>query len=284
MPELAYVNGEYLPIEDACISINDRGFLFGDSLYEVARLYDGRFFRLDEHLERMRRGATAIGLDVPFDRLREAMLELARRSGLKQAFVYAQVTRGVAPRGHAIPAGLSPTMVATVRPMDPMPEELYRQGVRAVTRPDLRWGRRDIKATTLLPNILDKTDAQKLGCYDAIHYEEDGTVTEGSVCNVLGVFDGVLRTHPTGHRILSGISRDAVLECATELGIDVDETPFLVEDIPAAEELFFSDTYCELINIVEVDGRPVGNGTPGPVGERLREAFRNLVKVETAPR
>mgnify|MGYP002332528552 CR=1 FL=1 len=280
VPELAYLNGRFLPISEAAVPIDDRGLLFGDSLYEVIRVYAGKFFRLDAHLARLEQGARAIELPIAVEELRAVLLELARRSGLGDAFVYLQVTRGVAPRNHVIPPDLEPTVLATVRPLVPLPAEQYEQGARAILRPDIRWGRRDIKATTLLPNILRKTEAARLGCYDVLHYEPDGTITEGSTCNIFGVFNGVLRTHPTGPRILAGITRGAVLDCARELGIPVEERPFTREEVPAAEELFFTDTYCEVLGIVEVDGQPIGQGRPGPLTRRLHAAFRRLVARE----
>ncbi len=282
MPAVAYLNGEFMPIEEAMVPIEDRGLQFGDSLYEVARLYGGRPFRLKQHLARMKRGADIIGLKLErAGDLEKVVMELAERSQMDTAFVYLQVTRGVAPRNHAIPDDLEPTVIATVREITLIHERIYERGALAFTTPDLRWARRDVKATTLLPNIMSRTEAMGRGGYDAIHYEEDGTVTEGSVSNLLSVIDGVIRTHPTDHRILPGISRATTLECAQALGLPYREEAFTLDEMFAASEVFFSDTYSEVMPLRQVDGRTIGEGRPGPVAQKLRAAFRRVVQEET---
>lgn len=282
MPEIAYLDGEFMPIEQARIPIEDRGLQFGDSLYEVVRLYGGRPFRLVQHLARMRRGAEVIGLDIERAGDLEGMMrELASRCQLDTAFVYLQVTRGVMPRNHVIPDELEPTVIATARELQTIDERKFERGGFALTMPDLRWARRDVKATTLLPNIMSRTRAIKAGAYDAIHFEPDGTVTEGSVSNLFSVIDGVIRTHPTGHKILPGISRATVLECAEELGLACREEAFTLDEMYDAEEVFFADTYSEVMPIRRVDDVTIGNGRPGPIAMKLREAFREVVKKET---
>ncbi len=283
MPELAYLNGEFMAIEEAMVPVEDRGLQFGDSLYEVVRLYGGEPFRLGPHLDRMRRGAEVIGMDLAAaGDLDEIMQELALRSNLDTAFLYLQVTRGVCPRNHLIPEDLDPTVIATARKLEAIPEEKYSRGSVAFTRPDLRWARRDVKATTLLPNIMSRSEAIKRGGYDAVHYEEDGTITEGSVSNFFCVIDGVIRTHPANERILSGISRATVLECAEDLDIPYRESPFSIDELMEdATEAFFSDTYSEVMPVTHVDGEGIGDGAPGPIAQRLRAAFRDVVRRET---
>ncbi len=282
MGELAYLNGNYMPIECAKIPVEDRGLQFGDSLYEVIRLYGGAPFRAGGHLERMRAGARVVGLPEDcIDVLPEVVEELARRSGFGDAFVYIQVTRGVCPRIHAFPSGLQPTVIGTVRPFDRLPEELYVEGATAYAEPDIRWGRRDVKATTLLPNILAATRVARKGGYDAVLVEEDGTITEGTVSNLFAVIDGILRTHPVGERILSGITRAAVIEAASNKGVEVLEESFRIQDLDRATELFFTNTYCEVLPVVRVDDHVVGEGAPGPVSRTLLEGFRDIVRRET---
>ncbi len=282
MPELAYVNGEIMPVEEAVISIEDRGMQFGDSLYEVVRLYDGRPFRMKEHIDRMRRGAEVIGLDLSkAGDLEEILDELIQRAGLKTAFVYLQVTRGVTPRNHVIPDDLTPTVIATVRHLEELSEERYVRGSRAFTRLDERWARRDVKATTLLPNILSRSYAVGKGGYDAIHYEEDGTVTEGSVSNLFCVIGGVIRTHPTGKKILPGISRATVLQLIEKMQMPFAEQAFTVAEMMDASEVFFADTYSEVMPVVQIDSQTIGDGKPGPVAKKLKKAFRRVVIAET---
>lgn len=285
MPELAYLNGAFMPIEDAMIPIEDRGLQFGDSLYEVIRLYNGIPFRPEAHIARMKRGATAIYLDIEAAGNMEAIIhELAERSRLDSAFIYLQVTRGAAPRNHVIPDHLRPMAMATARKMQPIPEDTYEQGRTAVSAPDLRWARRDIKATTLLPNVLARTRAAEQGAYDAILHEKNGTVTEGSSSNLFAVIGGVIRTHPADQGVLPGISRATILECARKLDMECREESFFLDMLYSASEVFFSDTYCELMPVIEVDGRVIGEGRPGPVAKKLRAAFRETVDKETGAR
>ncbi len=283
MPELAYLDGDYMSIEEAQVPVEDRGLQFGDSLYEVVRLYEGEPFRLGPHMDRMRRGAEVIGLNLAAaGDLERIMRDLAEKSELDTAFIYLQVTRGVCPRNHLIPDELEPTIIATARKLQPIPEEKYSRGSVAFTRPDLRWARRDVKATTLLPNIMSRSYAINRGGYDAVHYEEDGTITEGSVSNFFCVIDDVVRTHPADERILAGISRATVLECAEALDISYEERAFTVKDLfEGASEAFFSDTYSEVMPVHQVDGKDIGQGRPGPVAQELRSAFRDVVRRET---
>ncbi len=282
MPELAYVNGEFMPIEEAVVPIEDRGMQFGDSLYEVVRLYDGKPFRLKEHLDRMRRGAEVINLNLEAAGDLEAVLnELIERAQIDTAFVYWQVTRGVAPREHTIPDDLTPVVIATVQEMQEIDESKYQKGSRAFTQPDQRWARRDVKATTLLPNIMARTYAINRGGYGAILYEDDGKVTEGAVSNVFCVINGVIRTHPTDHSVLPGISRATALECAEKLDLPYVEKSFTVQEMMDASEVFFTDTYCEVMPVVEIDSQVIGDGSPGPVAAKLKKAFRQVVIEET---
>lgn len=287
MPDIAFLNGKFLPIEDAYVHIEDRGFQFGDSLYEVARMYNGVPFRAGEHLDRMFRGCEFIGLELPYSKpqLLEIFDEAAMRSGYKEqdAFIYIQVTRGMAgPRSHVITPGYKPTIVITVRAIEPLAESAREKGLKSITHPDWRWANCFVKSTTLLPNVLVRTKAVQLGCYDAVQYREDGYITEGTVSNFFAVINGTLRTHPKSDRILWGITREAVIDCAKRVGVPVEERAIRVDEVYVASECFFSDTYGEVAPIVEIDGKKIGEGKTGPIAMKLWRAFRELVAKETA--
>jgi len=271
---VVYLNGSYVPAEQAVVSVDDRGFLFADGIYEVIRVYRGRPFRLEEHLRRLADGVAA--LRIPFrdpaglagiaDRLLE---ENGLRDG--DAVLYIQVTRGAAPRAHAFPpADVPPTVFVSARPFTPYPAEHYE---RAVTVPDTRWSRCDIKSVSLLPNVLANQRAKEAGAFEAL-FVRDGIVIEGSHSNLFGVFGGTLVTYPACNYILAGITRACVLELAAELGIPAREGPIPFETLWEADELFLSGTTTELMPVVEVDGRAIGGGRPGPVARRLQSAFR----------
>ena len=284
---LAYLNGQFLPRSTATISVEDRGFVFGDGVYEVWRVVNGRLFESERHLARLDFGLgelrirLAEPLSVPAI---EAMADrLLRESGLTtgEATFYMEVTRGVAPRAHQFPAaGTPPTVYATVNRLTP-PEELRARGASAITIPDIRWLRCDIKTVQLLPNVFAKQAAAERGAVDALMIR-DGVVTEGSHANVVGVIDGSLRTHPTNHLILPGITRAIVLDIARQLGVQVSEKPIAVGDIPRLEELFLVGTTTDVMPIVRVDDRAVGDGKPGPITTRLVTDFRAYLDASCA--
>lgn len=282
MPSIAYLNGRFLPIEEASVNIEDRGLQFGDSLYEVIRLYGGKPYRARQHLARLYRGLQMIDLDPGLTReqFESIVNETAQRAGLSEAFIYVQITRGVMPRNHPIPKErLKPNIILTCRPSERYSTETRKKGVTAITHPDIRWQWCSIKATTLLANVLMRTKAVNAGHYDAILHE-DGFITEGTVCNVFAVIDGVIRTHPLDGRILEGVSRGAVLEVARAAGVPVEEQAFSLNDLARASEVFFTDTGCEVMSVVQVDGRPVGDGRPGPVATALWSGVNELIKKE----
>ncbi len=282
MPAIAYLNGRFLPIEEATVNIEDRGFQFGDSLYEVIRLYGGKPYRAPQHLARLYRGLKMIDLDPGLSpgELEGAVVELARRAAVSDAFVYIQITRGVMPRNHPIPQQrIQPNVILTCRPAERYPLEVRKNGVTAITHPDIRWQWCSIKATTLLANVLVRTKAVNGGHYDAILHE-DGVITEGTVCNAFAVIDGVIRTHPLDGRILEGVSRGAALEVARAAGMAVEERAIGLDELARASEVFFTDTGCEVISVVQVDGRPVGDGKPGPVATALWNGVNEIIEKE----
>ena len=267
---IVYLNGAYLPREEAKISPEDRGFMFADAIYEVARFYRGRQYRLAEHLRRMRDGLAAvrIGADPAF--YPDVARRLLEENGLTDAdaIVYAQVSRGVAPRAHAFPAAsVRPTIFAFARAADSEPPP---EGGRAILVPDERWGRCDIKTVMLLPNVLAAQAAREAGAIDAI-LTRDGIAWEGTKANLFCVTNGVVRTAPNGPRILPGVTRLAALEAAARLRLPVEERPIPLEELFAADEVFLASTTMWTYPLIEVDGRKVADGKPGPVARLLKQ-------------
>lgn len=273
---IVYLNGEYLPAEEATVSVNDRGFLFSDGIYEVTPAYRGNFFLLERHRERMLRGLCELRIDLDLAPIPGMHRELLERNGLTEApisIVYLQVTRGVAPRTHAFPpTPVNPTVYAFAKAYSRPSAERWAQGFRAVTVPDRRWARVDIKTVSLLGNVLAQQAAVDAGVDDAILIR-DGVALEGAHSNLFAVFGDTLVTHPLSNVILPGITRGYVLELARELGVPLEERPIQLEELGRADEAFFTGTTTEVKPCVEVDGRPVGSGRPGPLTTRLSEAF-----------
>ncbi len=276
---IVYFNGQFLPKEEVRVSPDDRGFLFGDGVYEVLHAYKGRLFKAEEHWRRLSRNLHELQIDgVEVGLLGDIARELLRQNGLEQgqASLYVQVTRGTAPRRHAFPEpGTPPTVYLSASPFRPSPEK-WERGVQVILVPDIRWTRCDIKAVALLPNVLASQQARQRGAEEAIFVRE-GVVTEGAHTNLLAVFDGQLVTHPLNCHILPGITRAVVLELARELGIPVRESPIRQEELQAAEEILIVGTTTEIAPVVQVENWTVGDGRPGPVTRALQRAFRETV-------
>lgn len=276
---LAYLNGSFLPRSAATISVEDRGFVFGDGVYEVWRAVRGRLFETDRHLVRLLHGLGELRIALPesleSSRLAEIADRLLAESDLTEgeATLYVEVTRGAAPRTHQFPANVTtPTIYMTVNRFTPA-EELRARGAAAITIPDIRWLRCDIKSLQLLPNVLGKQAAVERGAVDALMVR-DGMVTEGSHANFMGVVGGVIRTHPTNHLILPGITRAVVLEIAAGLGVPVVEEPIGESELARLDEAFLTGTTTDVMPIVRMNDRPIGTGTPGPITSRLVTEFR----------
>jgi D-alanine transaminase len=277
---LAYLNGEYVPLADARVPIDDRGFLFADGVYEVARVYDGRIYRMDEHLRRMAGGLVAIRIDLPgIEELAQVAERLLDENGLRSggATIYIQVTRGVAPRKHAFPPGVPPTVFLAAKPYQDAPPESWTAGVAAIRYPDIRWARCDIKSIALLPNVLANQAAHEVDAFEAL-FVRDGVVIEGSHSNLCAVTDGAVVTYPRCNYILPGITRDVVLQLCGELGIPVREGPILDHELFRVQELFLTGTTTEVMPVVRVDGQPIADGRPGPVTRRLIDAYRRATR------
>lgn len=277
---VVYLNGKRVDYGDAKVSVEDRGFQFGDGLYEVVRVYGGRFFYLDRHLERLKKGAREIYLDLDFslDELKEVCRKAVLDGGFKDASVYIQVTRGAAPRQHNFPANTTCTWVVLVREAKAQPQEYYENGVSAITVPDERWMRCNIKSVQLIPNCIAKEKAKKAGAYEAIFHRGD-VVTEASSSNVFIVKNKRLFTHPANNFILHGITRGVVLEIAEKLGVEVVEENFTLDKLFDADEVFVTGTMTEIMPIVKVDGKIIGDGVPGEVSRSIMKEFRELTET-----
>ncbi len=284
MPAIAYVNGRYSPIAEAGVSVEDRGFQFADSIYEVIAFLNGRCLDADKHLWRLRRGLAALHIEgAPGDGAMEAIVRrLISRSRYADGLIYMQVSRGVAKRDHGFPAGVSPTVVMTVRRFDfrqRLPQ--LESGISAITLPDQRWARCDLKTTGLLPAVLAKQEARSAGAFEAL-FVKDGAITEGGSTNIYMVDKaGQLVTHPLSASILPGIARDSFLELARQAQISVVERPFSLEEARGAAELFLTSTTAPILPIARLDGAPVGNGQAGPVAKRLGVLVWEEVRRQT---
>ena len=279
MGELAYIEGQFVPLSEAKVSITDRGFVFADGVYEVIAVYHGRAFRLEEHLARLTTSANAIHLLVPVDnsKLKNVIETGLEQSGFEEAQVYLQATRGAAPRSHAFPSEIKSNLVVTFRPLHRVPQEIRERGVSVITTEEIRWNRCDIKSIALLPNVLAKQEAVENGAFEAIWVTQEGIVYEGASSNVFVVRDGEVRTPPKGAKILSGITREVVLQCAQDLDLPTSEITLQIEELLQAEEVFLTSTTMEVMGVMEVDGKTIGDGTVGPITKQLNEALRQAV-------
>ncbi|ODV11888.1 MAG: D-amino acid aminotransferase [Rubrivivax sp. SCN 70-15] len=276
---LCYLNGEYLPLAEAKVGVLDRGFIFGDGIYEVVPVYGGRLFRFGEHMARLERSLAKIRIPNPHSR--EQWLERCRRlvgdSPGQDQMVYLQVTRGVAPRDHVMPVGLTPTVFMMVNPMKPATAEQRHQGVACVTARDFRWERGDIKSISLLGNVLARQISADHGAMEAIMFR-DGFLTEAAASNVWIVHEGALLGPPKSEHVLEGIRVDLLRELCEECGIAYNLRPIAEADVRAADEVLLSSATKEVLPVTRLDGEPVGHGAlrgkPGPVYARLYEAYQ----------
>jgi D-alanine transaminase len=277
-----YLGGNFIDHTEAKISVDDRGFLFADGIYEVLRVYDGRPFLVEPHVARLRAGLEALRIDAA---AADGVMEIADRlldgNGLRgtDAIIYIQVTRGEAPRKHAFPgADVRPTLYVAAKPFPAHPAAYFDEGVAAIAVPDTRWSRCDIKSISLLPNVLANQQAKEAGAFEAL-FVKDGVLIEGSHSNLFGVADGELVTYPECNYILGGITRRLVFELARELGIPAREAPIYSHRIDTFDELFLSGTTTEIMPVTVLDGSPVGAGDPGPITRRLLLAYRERAGV-----
>jgi len=270
MPELAYLNGEIMPIENAAVPVEDRGYNFGDAVYEYVASYNGRLFYLEPHLDRLEHSMAALAFPpLPREKIRTAIETLFAEAAIDRAGIYIQISRGVAPRDHAFPADADLQFLMILRRVHEKPAVLREKGAAAITVTDIRWGRCDIKTVQLLPNVLAKQQALEAGAYDAIFVAETGEVREGTSSNLFIIKDQSLITHPLTQRILPGITRMIILDICRAAGLSVEEAYFDKVALYAADEVFMSGTITEVLPITRIDGQPIGDGTVGPVTRRL---------------
>ena len=282
MSRIAYVNGFYVPQRQAAVNIEDRGYQFADGIYEVVHLYDGRFVDADCHLDRLDRSLRELRLPAPMGRaaLLRVLAEVARRNRVREGLLYMQITRGVARRDHAFPhPAVPPALVVTARRIPPYPTDPATWTGRAITYPDQRWARCDIKTVALTPNVLARQAAREAGATEAILVDAAGRVTEGAATN-FWIVDaaGMLRTRALDHAILPGCTRGALIALLAEAGIGLDERGFDVAELRAAREAFLTSATSFVKPITAIDGAPVGDGAVGPVARRLFDLFARHVK------
>jgi D-alanine transaminase len=282
LEQIAYVNGSFVPIADAKVSILDRGFLFADGIYEVAAVLDGRLVDNASHLARLKRSVAEISLALPetLDRIQEIEKELVARNDLVNGMVYLEVTRGADNgRDFAFPKGISPTLIMFTTVKDIVNAPSAKTGIGVITVPDLRWTRRDIKSVALLAQVLAKQAAAEAGAGEAWMIE-DGKVTEGGSSSAFILTqDDVLVTRQNSSEILPGCTRKAVVALAQERQLRVEERPFTVEEALAAKEAFITSATLFVQSVISIDGKPVAGGKPGPMTDRLREIYIDFARA-----
>jgi D-alanine transaminase len=275
MARVAYVNGRYLPLKDASVHVEDRGFQFADGVYEVITVHGGNLVDEAGHLDRLDRSLGELRIPWPVNRrvLSQILREVVRRNRVRQGIVYFQVTRGVAPRDFKFPAHAAPTLVITARSKVVSPPHLAEHGVSVITVPDIRWKRPDIKSVALLPQVLGKQQAAEAGAFEAWMVDEQGFVTEGTSSNAWIVTpDGTLVTRQADRSILRGVTRQGVLRLL-DADIAFEERPFSVEEAYGAREAFLTSASTYVLPIARIDDRPVANGKPGSVAGRIRDLY-----------
>ncbi len=275
MSRTVYVNGSFVPEANAKVSVFDRAFLFAEGVYEVTAVLGGRPVDLGAHLARLDRSLREMEITHPLthEQLCALHAELIALNKLEEGVVYLEITRGVADRDFLYPEGLSPTVVAFTQSRPLLDSPYAATGVKVITLPDLRWKRRDIKSTALLAQTMGKQEAKRRGAYEA-WMVEDGFVTEGtsSTAFILDV-NGSIRTQPLGHHILPGVTRRAVLRLAAGEGLNIEVRPFTVAEAMQAREAFLTAASAFVLPVVEIDGRPIGDGRPGPVAQEFRRIY-----------
>jgi D-alanine transaminase len=281
MPRIAYVNGSYVAEADAKVSIFDRGFLFADGVYEVTPIVNGKLVDYDAHMERLDRSLSELRMAWPCskDAMKAMHVELISRNNLKEGIIYMQVTRGVADRMFNFPKEITSSLVAFPQVMSLVDNPNARVGVKVVTTPDIRWLRRDIKSIMLLAPVLGKQDAYEKGAAEG-WMVEDGFVTEGTSSNAYIIKDNTVITRPLSNRILAGCTRRALFRLAQEHGVKIEERLFTPEEAYAADEAFLTSASQFVMPIVEIDGKRIGGGQPGPLSRKMRELFLEEAQAE----
>lgn len=275
---VVYLNGQYLRLADAKVSVLDRGFIFGDGIYEVVPFYRGQPFRMEEHLDRLERSLASIGIDPGYSRddWRALVRDMASRSPYSHFTVYLQITRGPAKRDHAFPQDAQPTVFCMISPFSRPDARLREQGLTAMSVPDIRWLRCEIKSVSLLGNVLAKQQAVQAGVDEVLQFR-DGFLTEGASCNVWIARDGVLLAPPLDNLILEGIRYRFLEELAAKAGIPFEARRISQSEVAQADEIMLSSATKEVLPVVQYNGAPVGNGKPGPIYTALRAAYDQIL-------
>jgi D-alanine transaminase len=281
MGALGYIDGRTVDLKELVIAMEDRGYQFGDGVYEYTKVYNGKCFALKPHIDRLYRSLRELKIPAvfTFDEMADIHERLIAESGIQNGGIYLQITRGWAPRGHAFPDQVIPCLTMTIRPSNFKPEQ-WETGVGVISVPDERWLRCDIKSLNLLGNVLGKQKAKEAGCYEAIQIRDD-KVTEGTSSNFFIVKDGVLWTFPVGNLILKGVTRTLVMEkILPEHDFSALEKAFALDFARKADEAFLSGTTTEIMPVVTIDGRPVGDGKPGPVTRKIQKSYHDMIAQE----
>jgi D-alanine transaminase len=273
---IAYVAGQYVPHREAAVHIEDRGYQFADGVYEVIAVVAGHLVDAELHLKRLHRSLNELRIPMPMpdSALMVVTREVIRRNGVDNGIVYLQITRGAAPREHAFPKAVKPTVVVTSRRTRPPDPRLGNDGIAVITITDIRWRRCDIKSVALVANVLGKQQAKEAGAYEAWQVDGEDRVTEGTSTNAwIVAHDGTVVTRAADHAILNGVTRLAVLDIIAREGYRLVERPFTVAEAKAAREAFLTSTTADLLPVVRLDGALIGDGKPGPLSRKLREAY-----------
>lgn len=284
-PSTLWLNGDFMPLEEGSIGVEDRGFQFADGIYEVVAFPGREPLLLEEHLDRWERSAAGLMLEpwLGRDERRGVICELIANSPWDNAMVYGQLTRGASPRAHGFPPpGTRCTELWYAKPLPTYPAEYHARGVAVVTHPDERWRNCHLKTVSLLPNCLAKEKARREGAFEVVFVNDAGIVTEGAAVNVWAVMDGVATTHPLTRAILPGITRQFVLSLAPGAGVPVEERPFQAAELARASEVFLTSTTIGVLPVAAIDGRAVGTGGVGPVTRALMEAYRRHASPRAA--
>ncbi|MBD8034708.1 D-amino-acid transaminase [Solibacillus merdavium] len=271
-------NDQIIKDEEVVVDKEDRGYQFGDGVYEVVKVYNGEMFTANEHIDRFYDSAEKIRIVIPYtkDKLHHLLHQLIEVNNIDTGHVYFQITRGAGPRNHIFPGDdVKPVLTGNTKE-NPRPYKNFENGVKATFVEDIRWLRCDIKSLNLLGAVLAKQEAFEKGCYEAILHRGD-VITEGSSSNIYGIKEGVLYTHPANNLILNGITRQVIIKCAAEIGLPVNEQPMTKEQLLAMDEVIVSSTTSEVTPIIEVDGTVIGNGTPGDWTRKLQAQFETKI-------
>lgn len=278
MNPIGLYDGKIVSLDTPLVNLEDRGYQFGDGVYEVIVAYQGQWYTMDEHLTRLERSCKEIRLEPTYTRQEIVQFanQLMAESGIQEAMLYIQWTRGASPRYHGFPASIRPILSGTIRPRRVLSDDMFEQGVKSMILPDLRWMRCDIKSLNLLGAVLSKQQAAEAGCFEAI-LERDGNVTEGSSSNSFAVKDGIIYTSPVGNLILPGVTRNKVIALAKEAGLTIREEFVSSTFYRQADEIFLTGTTTEVMPITTLDNKPVASGQVGPVTRKLQELFFKVI-------